>query len=146
MLKEKLEIAKNIRLSSKRFSKNVIHKKLFKKIYRTYVIECILKGKDSFQLRFNGKYINSLSIRIYDWLEYIQNIIERSIFLIIVPKKFRSKKKFPFLYYRIFKPTHLKLTNAPNEFILNSFLEHNGFKIIKEHLGSVETTYDIARI
>lgn len=56
MLKEKLEIARKLRSSSKRFGKRHInYKPLFKKCYITYVKQCIFKEKDCFQLIFKGK-------------------------------------------------------------------------------------------
>lgn len=47
----KLEIAKKLRKSGKTESSEN-YKKLAKKCYRTYVIECLLKGKRKYQMKF----------------------------------------------------------------------------------------------
>jgi len=146
MLKEKLEIARKLRDSSTRWSNNNIYKKLARKCYRTYVLQCIFLGKDKFQLKFKGKHIQSIWQRVNDWLDYVVDNIERYLCLIFIPKRFRPKDKYPFLYYKIYTPTHPKITNPPNEFLLYSYLEQNGLKVVEEHLLPVDTIYDIALI
>ena len=146
MLKEKLEIAKKLRDSSSRWSRNSINKELIEKCYRAYVIQCIFLGRDEFQLKFKGKHMKNFWERVSDWFDYIVDNSKKYLWLIFIPKRFRPKNKYPFLYVKIYKPYHPKLTNAPNEFILNSYLEQNGLKVIKEHLLPVDTVYDIAII
>ena len=75
-MRKKLAIAKKMRNSRKSFN-NIEHRKLCSKCYRTYIVECIINGK--------------------------------------------------------------------NEFILECYLNENGFKIVNEHLYSNSTVYDIAR-
>lgn len=51
-MREKLTIANQLRVSRKSFSNNLEHKKLCSKCYRTYVVECIIKGKENFKISF----------------------------------------------------------------------------------------------
>lgn len=146
MFKEKLEIAKRLRDSSPRWCTNSSNKKLVEKCYRTYVIQCIFLGKDKFQLKFKGKHIKNFWERVGNWFNYIIENIEKYLCLVFIPKKFRPKNKYPFLYYKIYKPIHLKITNPPNEIVLYSYLEPNGLKVVEEHLLPVDTIYDIALI
>ena len=147
MLKEKLEIAKKLRDSSLRWShQNSITKNLIEKCYLTYVIQCIFLGKNKFQLKFKGKHMKSLWERVGNWFNYIVKNIEKYLYLFFIPKRFRPKDKYPFLYLKIYKPYHPKLTNTPNEFILYSFFEQSGLKVVDEHLYAVDTVYDIALI
>lgn len=146
MLKEKLEIARKLRDSSSRWSKNSKHKKLIEKCYRTYVIQCIFLGKDKYQLKFKGKHIKSFWKRVNNWFNYIVENIKKYLYLIFIPKRFRPKNKYPYLYSKILKPIHPKLSNTPNEIILHSYLEQNGLKVVEEHLYPVDTVYDIAII
>jgi len=146
MLKEKLEIAKNLRISKTRWSMYSIDTKLIKKCYRTYIIQCIFLGKDKFKLKFKGKHLTSFWKRVCDWLDYIIDNIKKIFILMFIPKKFRPKNKYPYLYYKIYKPIHLKITDAPNEIVLYTYLEENGLKVIEEHLYPVDTVYDIALI
>ena len=146
MLKEKLEIARNLRDSSLRRSKNSSNKKLAEKCYRTFVIQCIFLGKDKYQLKFKGKHIKSFWERVTDWFDYIVDNIERYLWLIFIPKRFRPRNKYPFLYYKIHKPLHLKISNTPNEFILYSYLEQNGLKVVNEHFPREDIVYIIAHI
>lgn len=146
MLKEKLEITRNLRDSSPRWSSNSINKKLVKKCYRTYVIQCIFLGKDKFQLKFKGKHMKSFWERVGNWFNYIVENIEKYLCLFFIPKRFRPRNQYAFLYLKIYKPYHPKLTNPPNEIVLYSYLEQNGLKVVKEHLLPEDTVYDIALI
>ena len=62
-MREKLEIANKLRKSRKIFSNNLEHKRLCSKYYRTYVVECIIKGMDEFKITFNVNFINKFPER-----------------------------------------------------------------------------------
>ena len=53
---------------------------------------------------------------------------------------------YELIHYGASKPIHVKVTNMPNEIVLEKFLKENGFQIVNEHLYSVSTIYDVARI
>ena len=116
---EKILTATRLRRSWKSLSRNSDDDTLFRKIYWEYLRQCVLCGKESFILTFNGKYISDFSERLEDWVKYILGI--------------RSK------------PLHLKVTNAPNEVIMNAYLMKNGFIVKNEELQSVKTIYEISK-
>ena len=126
-MRKKIAIANQLRVSRKKFSNNREYKKLCSKCYRTYVIECVIKGKENFQISFGSKYIKSFSKRAYDWYIFFLDCIY-----------------FGPIYAS--KPKHLKIAEIPNERVLYYFLEKNGFKIIGEHLYSYSTVYDVTRV
>ncbi len=144
-MREKLAIANQLRVSRKNYSNNIEHKKLRSKCYHTYVVECIITGKNDFKVSFGGKYIHSLSRRISDWFEYILDIIYR-FFLIHFPQKDdKTFKEYELIHFGVSKPIHPKIAETPNEWCLYDFLEKNGFKIKEEHLYSESTVYIVAR-
>ena len=145
-MNQKLEIARQLRISNKNFSKNIEHKKIFRKCYQAYVIECILKRKDSFQITFKGKYTCNFSKRMEDWINYIFDSIYYFFLVHVTPNNDRTFHNYNLIHYGVSAPVHIRVTNAPNEIILEEFLRENGFKIIEEHLSSVSTVYDIARV
>lgn len=141
-MRKKLAIARQLRISRKNFSNNLEHKKMCSICYRTYVIECIIKGNANFKISFGGKYIQSLPERISDWYEYIRirtiNIIYRSLCNIF--------HRYENIYLaENCKPIHLKVSEKPNEMILYDFLEKNGFEITDEYLYDAATVYDVVQ-
>ena len=144
-MREKLTIANKMRNSRKSFSNNLEHKKLCSKCYHTYVIECIIKGKENFKISFGGKYIQSLSERIYDYYRYIVDRIYKSFLIHFTPNDDKTLRKYELIHFGVSKPIYIKIAEKPNETILYSFLEKNGFKITDEHLYSESTVYDVTR-
>ncbi len=145
-MREKLAIAKKLRISRKSFSNNTEYKKICSKCYRTYVVECIIQGKNEFSISFNGKYINSFPERAFDWYNYVLNSIYRFFLVHFTPNNDKTFKRYELIHFGVYKPIHHKITNIPNEIILEGFLKENGFKIVDQHLNSVSTVYDVARI
>ena len=143
-MREKLAIAKKMRNSRKSFN-NIEHRKLCSKCYRTYIVECIIKGKNNFNLTFKGKYIHVFFRRLADWYTYVLDNIYRFYLVHVTPNDDKTLKKYNLIHYKVSKPVHLKTANTPNEFILECYLNENGFKIINEHLYSNSTVYDIVR-
>ena len=144
-MREKLDIANQMRNSRKSFSNNLEDQKLCSKCYHTYVIECIIKGKENFKVSFGGKYVQSLSKRIYDYYKYIINSIYRFFLIHFTPNSYKTLRKYELIHFGVSKPTHFKIAEMPNEPVLYNFLEKNGFKITGEHLYSESTVYDVAR-
>ena len=145
-MREKLAIAKKIRNSRKNFSNDIEYKKMCSKCYRTYIVECIIKGKDEFKVVFGGKYIQSFPKRVSDWYYYILNSIYRFYLVHVTPNDDKTFQKYELIHYGVHKPFHVKIANTPNELILESFLKKNGFKIVEEHFYNTYTVYDVARI
>jgi len=145
-MREKLAIANQLRISRKNYSNNVEHKKLCSKCYHTYIVECIIKGKNDFKISFGGKYIHSFSRRILDWFEYVKDIVYRFFLIHCTPKDDKTFKKYNLIHFGVSKPIHLKIAETPNEFVLYGFLEKNGFKIKEEHLYTESTVYDVTRV
>ncbi len=144
-MREKLAIANQLRVSRKKYSNNLEHKKLCSKCYRTYIIECIIKGKNDFKVSFEGKYIHSFSRRISDWFGYFGDIIYRFFLIHFTPKDDKTFKKYELIHFGVSKPIHPRIAETPNEWCLYDFLEKNGFKIKEEHLYSESTVYDVVR-
>ena len=139
-MKEKLVIAKRM-INSRRSFNNIEHRKLCSKCYRTYIVECIIKGKNDFKLTFKVKYIHCFSRRLGT---YVLDNIYRLYFVHITPSDDKTLKKYNLIHYKVLKPVHVKISDIPNEFILECYLNENGFKIVDEHLYSNYIVYDIA--
>ena len=144
-MREKLAIANQLRVSRKKYSNNLENKKLCSKCYRTYIIECIIKGKNDFKVSFEGKYIHGFSRRISDWFGYFWNIIYRFFLIHFTPKDDKTFKKYELIHFGVSKPIHPRIAETPNEWCLYDFLKKNGFKIKEEHLDSESTVYDVVR-
>lgn len=145
-MKEKLALAKKLRISCKNFSKNKEYVKMFSKCYRTYAIECILKGKDTFQLIFKAKYIQHFPERLKDYCNYALDTIYRFYLVHITPNDDSTLKKYELIHYGVSIPVHVKVNNTPDEYVLSEFLKENGLKIVEEHLDSEAAIYDIAKV
>jgi hypothetical protein len=144
-MREKLAIAKKLR-SSRKISNNTENKKICSKCYRTYVVECIIKGKNEFKITFDGNYIQNFSERVSNWYHYVLNSIYRFYLVRVTPNDDKTFQKYELIHHVVSKPIHLKIANTPNEVILEGFLKENGFKIVAEHLYSESTVYDVVRI
>ena len=145
-IKDRIEIAKKFYFVAK---KSVLHGKIYKKLslkcFNSYVYNCILKGENEFKLIFKGKYIHDTKTRIENWVRYFCDVIYTR-FLILFKIDIKNYKQYELFYYGPYKPLHVKVTNAPNESILEQVLKDNGFKIKDEYLGSVDTIYYVAKI
>ncbi len=137
-MREKLEIANQLRISRKIFSKDPKDKKMFSKCYHVFIIECIIKGKKDFKVVFNSKHIESCSKRIKDWFKFMCYSI--FIFFLI---NFTSNKEKNFI--SISKPVHIKALENINEIILYEFLEENGLKIIDEQSDKDSIVYYVEK-
>ena len=138
MLK-KLKIAKNF-LHSPGNNKTSIFISL--KCFFSYIFYCILRRKNTFLLKYNGKYIRSFKERFADWFEYIQYNICK-IFLKIFKPNSKILKDYMLFPYKVYKPCHVKITNSPAEALLSYYLKENNFKVIDEYLGNVTTIYTV---
>jgi len=92
----KLEIARKLRISSKRFGKRHLDlKPIFKKCYRRYIIECIFKENDYFQLKIREKFID-------DYREYrLKNFLKKNGFRISSKLISGAKKCITYIICRI---------------------------------------------
>lgn len=98
-MREKLAIERKLRISRKNFSNKQEHKKLCSKCYYTYVIECIIKGKEEFEISFNGKYIKNFPDRALDWFNYVLDIIYRFFLVHFTPNNDKTFKRYELIHY-----------------------------------------------
>ena len=134
-----------LRISRRGFSTHLEHKKLYSKCYRAYVMQCIIKRKETFRVTVRGKYVQSFSKRMYDWYRYILDKIYRFFLIHFTPNNDKTLAKYKLIHYKVSKPIHYRIVEKTSEIVLSSFLRKNGFKIIDEHLYSNLSVYDIAR-
>lgn len=144
-MREKIAIANQLRVSRESFSDNLEDWKLCSKCYYTYVMECIIKGKEEFKVSFGGRYIQSFSKRLSDWCRYIKDSMYRFFLIHVTPNDDKTFGKYELIHCGVSKPVHFKIAKTPNEKVLYDFLEKNGFKITNEHLYSESTVYDVVR-
>ncbi len=144
-MREKLMIANQMRKLRKVYSNNPKDKRLCSKCYYTYIIECIIKGKENFKISFGGKYVTSFPNRIYNYYRYILESIYRFFLMHFAPNNDNTPLKYRLIHYGVSKPVHCKIAEMPNEVMLYGFLKVNGFKITGEHLYSDSTVYDVAK-
>lgn len=145
-MKEKLVIANNLRVSRNMYGNNLEYQKLCLKCYHAYLIECIIKGKDNFNISFRSKYIQSFSERMSDYYRYIIDYIYRLFLIYFTPKDDTTSKKYELIHVGVSKPHHLKNLYKPNEIFLSSFLEKNGLHITNERVYYESIVYDIVRL
>lgn len=119
-------------------------KKDEKSIYNIFLISyikaCILKNTNSFTLSFCGKYIQSNLERLLDWFYYFYAKTSESFYKILGVIYNEN-----LVSYKAHKPIHLKVSNVPDEYLLENFLKKLGFTITSEHVYSVITEYEIKR-
>ena len=144
-MKEKIKIAQQLKLSRKKFSNNPEFQKLCIKCYNAYIIECIIKRKDNFQIKFNMKYIDSFSKRMSDWYEYILDNIYRFFLIHFTPNNDNTTRKYTLIHSGVLEPIHVKIPQIPDEYFLHKFLETNGFKVITEHTSSTGIIFDVVK-
>ena len=134
-------------------------KRIYNILLFSYIKACILKKTDSFLLSFSGKYIQNRKQRVSDWFHYCVEKcykIPYKMFYTILYKVYETFKpnneKIALIKYKITKPTnihkpiHCKVSNCPNELILEHILTKHGFKIVAEHLYITATEYEISAI
>ena len=112
------------------------------KCFFSYIFYCILRRKNIFILKYNGKYIRSFKERFTDWFEYIWYNICKILLKIFKPNS-KILKDYMLFPYKFYKPCHVKVTNGPAEALLSYYLKENNFEIIGEQLGSYTTVYTI---
>lgn len=145
-MREKLKIAKRFRLSRNSFSKNPKHKSIISKCYKAYVIQCVLRKKETFTLYWGSYYIQSFSTRVSDWCNYVFDCIYKFFLVHFTPNDDKTFKKYELIHYKVMKPIHIKMAYSVDELFLSYYLKEMGFKIIDEQLRSLSTTYEIAKI
>lgn len=144
-MREKLAIANKMRISRKNYSNNPEYQQICSKCYRAYIVECILKGKDEFQISYGSKYVLSTSRRIANWCKYFINIIYRFLLISLTLNDEKFQRKYELIHFGVPKPIHLKLAEIPDEIFLYKFLEENGFKVVDEHINGDSIVYNVTR-
>lgn len=118
-MKSKFKVLNKMRQVAKKTGNTKEKKRLFNKCFWAYFTQCLICGNEQFSLSFNGVYTRSFWERAKSWYMYSKN-----------PRKFLT-------------PVFCKITNAPNEFVLEQYLKACGMYVIQEHLYPVKTIYDI---
>ena len=118
-MKKKLKTFRKMRLVAKRKGNTKEKKRLFRKCYMAYFMQCVIHADIKFTLRFNGVYTQNFWERFKAWYRYSKN-----------PKKY-------------LRPIYSKITNAPNELVLEDYLKACNMYVIQEYLYPVKTFYDI---
>ena len=85
-MREKLRIARQFRISRRR-TRNKECKRLYFKCYLAYVRQCIVGGKDDFEIIFKGKYLEPFKVRFEDWAIYWMEQIRRFYLMHFVSEK-----------------------------------------------------------
>ena len=98
-MREKLKIAKNLRLSRKSFN-NAEYRKICSKCYHSYLLDCILIGKQQFTITFKGKYHDSFCHRLSDWCNYVLYNIYRFFLIHFIPNNDNSLKKYQLIHFK----------------------------------------------
>lgn len=124
---------------------NPKNKKMLKKCLRTYILHCIILGKDNFKVKFGNEYYDSFKLRFKDWLEYAENK-----FIMVPVFRFISEEHRPsiinyYIKHGVKKPIHIKHHKFVSESLLEYFFNENGFEIVDERIGSLETIYYIRK-
>lgn len=143
-MREKLKIARQLRLSRKRFSQRE-YKKLAWKCYGAYVTQCIFKGRDDFVILFTGKYLRSFRARMEDWAIYTIDCLRRFYLKHFVPAKKLTGQDWLCIHHPLPRPYGLKVVDIPDEFILKLILKRSGLKIVDEHMDHLLIFYSVSR-
>ena len=75
----------------------------------------------------------------------ILDSIYRLFLIHFTPNDDKTLRKYELIHLGVSRPIHFKIAETPDEKLLYTYLEKNGFKITDEHLYSESTVYDIAR-
>ena len=89
--------------------------------------------------------MQSIPKRISDYCRYILDSIYRLFMIHFTPNDDKTLRKYELIHWGVSRPIHFKIAETPDEKLLYTYFEKNGFKITDEHLYSESTVYDIAR-
>ena len=140
-MKEKLLLVKEIYFSKRKLANRNEEKRIYNVLLCAYINACISKKTDKFVLFFDGKYIQNRKERVLDWFHYCINKCYEMFY-----KTFKPNDDKILMKYNSTKPIHIKVSNFPDEWILEQILTRHGFKIVDEYLYSTATEYEIAKL
>lgn len=143
-MREKLRIARQFRISRRR-TRNKECKRLYSKCYLAYVRQCIVGGKDDFEIIFNGKYLEPFKVRFEDWAIYWMEQIRRFYLMHFVSEKRLTGGDWMCIHHPLQKPFAIKVADIPDETILYRILENNGFKVTDEYMNHILIIYEVSR-
>lgn len=141
-----MKIAKRFLISRNSFSKNFDHKLIISKCCKAYVLQCVLRKKETFTLYWGSYYIQSFSERISDWCNYVLDCIYKLFLIHFNPNDDKNVKKYELIHYKIMKPIHIRVAYSVDEIFLSYYLKEMGFEIVDEQICSLCTTYKIAKV
>ena len=117
----KISIARNFRKTRKSFLvKSKELKKISFKCYRAYIYQCIIIGKDEFEIKFDGKYVTTIRQRIIDYIYYFFKCIYRFFIIHFTSQNDNTLGKYSLIHGGVYEPIHVKITNIPNEYLLEN--------------------------
>ena len=145
-MKEELLLIKEIYSSKHKLAIRNYEKRIYNILLFSYVKACVLKKTEYYVLFFDGKYVQSRRERILDWLHYCIDKCYEVYYKTFKPNDDKTLRKYSLIHYGTKKPIHIKVSNCPNEWILEKILARHGFKIIDEHIYSIATEYEIGKL
>ena len=142
---ERLSLVKELYFSKKEAKNRHEEERIYKVLLSAYVKACVLGKEESFTLHFAGKYVQGRKERISDWINYCKDRCYEVYLKAFKRSDDKTLRNYSLIHYGASKPVHIKVSNCPNEFMLEKILRRHGFKIADEHLYSVDTEYVIGK-
>lgn len=120
-------------------------KRIYNVLIFSYIKACVLKNPEHFTLSFNGKYIRNCRERMIDWFHYCIEKCYEVYYKTFKPNDDKTIRKYNLIHFGATKPIHIKISNCPNERILEEILTRHGFEIIDEHISTIITEYEVVK-
>lgn len=141
----KILILKELFFSQRNLAINSEGRRIYKIFMISYLLQCMFRNKTNFTLSFNGKFIQNRTKRIKDWFIFIEHKCYE-LYLKALKKDANTFLQYELIYYGAKKPIHCKVSNGPDEQLLDYILNKHGFKVVDEHIGTIKSEYQIVKI
>lgn len=144
-MRKKLSLVKDIYFSKKEAKNRYEEEQIYKVLLSAYIKACVFGKKESFTLHFAGKYVQDRKERISDWINYCKDRCYEVYLKSFKKSDDQTLRNYSLIHYGASKPVHIKVSNCPNEVLLENILRRYGFKITDEHFYSIDTEYVIGK-
>ena len=146
-MREKFKTARSLRKSVVNYPADFKSKVLFLRCYLSFLLDCLLIGKDTFILVFKTKHSTSLSKRVADWGLYFYDLFYRFLLIHVFKPSTpnMSDRELQLYYHKPTIPKHLLVSNLPDEVTLRKFLRANGFDVKNKFLFPDQSIYEMSK-
>ena len=102
----------------------------------------ILK-KERFNITFKGRYIDNFFQRVFKTICWIYDLC---LYKTVTRLVYIKNKDINYSYLKPSRYIAIKLSNTPNEYLLEEYLSYKGYKVVDEVLYPEDTVYVVEKV